>query len=142
MPSFRFLPSILDSQVVTCRRCLRPQYARHGKCLHCHAQLPIEFVDVELSTPLDPHSEDHQKQLAHLVGSFLRSLRKRRGLCQSELARMATGIGRSYLSKAECGRVLLRLDKLLTLLQALGLTAVILRFEKPAPRILKPSHLP
>jgi hypothetical protein len=34
------------------------------------------------------------------------------------------------------------LDKLLTLLQALGLTAVILRFEKPAPRILKPSHLP
>jgi transcriptional regulator with XRE-family HTH domain len=36
---------------------------------------------------------------------------------------------RSYLSKAECGHVLLHLSKLLPIAKALGLTAVILRFE-------------
>jgi transcriptional regulator with XRE-family HTH domain len=43
---------------------------------------------------------------------------------------MALGIDRSYLSRAECGRVLLPLTKLLPLLQALGLTEVILRFDE------------
>jgi transcriptional regulator with XRE-family HTH domain len=140
MSTFRFLPSIRESQIITCRRCNRRQYPRHGNCLHCHSPLGVEFVDLEFSAPLDSHSEDQHKQLAHSVGTLLRSLRKRSGICQSELARKATGIGRSYLSKAECGRVLLRLDKLLTLLRVLGLTAVILRFERPAPRILNPGH--
>jgi transcriptional regulator with XRE-family HTH domain len=60
-------------------------------------------------------------------------LRKRRGLSQSQLAMRAAGcIARAYLSKAECGHVLLPLSKLLRLAKALGLTAVILRFETPA----------
>jgi transcriptional regulator with XRE-family HTH domain len=47
---------------------------------------------------------------------------------------MAAGIDRSYLSKAECGLALLPLSKLLPLAKALGLTAVILRFEETQPR--------
>jgi hypothetical protein len=43
--------------------------------------------------------------------------------------RAASCIARAYLSKAECGHVLLPLSKLLPIAKALGLTAVILRFE-------------
>jgi predicted transcriptional regulator len=56
----------------------------------------------------------------------------RRHICQAELARMAAGLNRSYLSRAECGHVLLPLSKLLPLLRALGLSAVILRFDGQA----------
>jgi hypothetical protein len=43
-----------------------------------------------------------------------------------------------YLSKAECGHVLLPLSKLLPIAKALGLTAVILRFEKTTSLGLAP----
>jgi transcriptional regulator with XRE-family HTH domain len=57
-------------------------------------------------------------------------LRKRRGFSQSQLAMQAAGcVARTYLSKAECGHVLLPLSKLLPIAKALGLTAVILPFE-------------
>ena len=52
---------------------------------------------------------------------------------------MALGIDRSYLSRAECGRVLLPLSKLLPLAQALGLTEVILRFDETGPVALTKS---
>lgn len=141
MPKFQYLPSIRECQIVICRRCKRSQFSRNSACLHCHHPLEVEYLDLELGASSDSRSEEHHKQLAGTVGALLRSLRKRRGICQSDLARMARGTGRSYLSKAECGRVLLRLDKLLTLLQTLGLTGVILRFEKSAPkRITKPNN--
>jgi predicted transcriptional regulator len=66
-------------------------------------------------------------------------LRKRCGICQSQLASMPPGIDRSYLSKAECGLVLLPLSKLLPLAQALGLTSVILRFEVTGARAVPKS---
>jgi transcriptional regulator with XRE-family HTH domain len=73
---------------------------------------------------------------------LLRLLRKRCGIRQSQLARMAAAVDRSYLSKAECGLVLLPLTKLLPLAKALGLTAVILRFEAPGPRGVQKSSCP
>ncbi len=139
MSTLQFLPSIGSSETVTCRNCKTPQFPREGKCLRCHSNLNLGYVVFKIEAPTEGRSEDHRKQLAHRVGALLRSLRRRRGICQSELARMAIGIDRSYLSKAECGRTLLRLNSLLTLLQALGLTAVILRFEAPGPRAVQKS---
>ncbi len=71
---------------------------------------------------------------------LLRTLRNRRGFCQSQLVVRAAGcITRSNLSRAECGRTLLPLNKLLSIAKALGLTAVILRFEVATPRRTHPS---
>lgn len=133
MSTLQFLPSISDSEAITCRRCNTRQYPRNGKCVRCHCALGVGYISFQIGAPTDPRSQDHHKQLARRVGELLRSLRKRRGICQFQLAKMAAGIDRSYLSKAECGLVLLPLSKLLPLAEALGLTAVILRFEATGP---------
>jgi transcriptional regulator with XRE-family HTH domain len=87
-------------------------------------------LSLQVSTLLNPRTVHDEKQLARSVGILLRSLRKRRGFSQSQLAMRAAGcVARTYLSKAECGHVLLPLSKLLPIAKALGLTAVILRFE-------------
>jgi transcriptional regulator with XRE-family HTH domain len=65
---------------------------------------------------------------------MIRLLRKQRRISQSQLANSAIKIDRSYLSRLECGHVLLPISKLLPLARALGLTAVILRFEDLDPR--------
>jgi hypothetical protein len=132
MPTLEFLPSIRDSEAITCHRCNLRQYPKNS-CVRCHCKLGIEYVTFEIGVPLDPRSENYHKQLARWIGELLLSLRNRRGVCQSQLAKMAAGIDRSYLSKAESGLALLPLSKLLPLIQSLGLTAVILRFEESRP---------
>ena len=137
MPTLEFLPSIRDSETVTCQRCKFRQYPRNGAsgtCIRCQTPLGLEYVRLEIDTLLDPCLEDAKKHLARSIGNLLRTLRKRHGICQSQLATMAAGVDRSYLSKAECGLALLPLSKLLQLARALGLTAVILRFEEFRPR--------
>jgi len=62
-------------------------------------------------------------------------------MTQSQLAvRSAGSVARTYLSKAECGHVILPLSKLLPIARALGLTAVILRFETVASLSGHPSN--
>ena len=134
MPTPQLVPSIRDSETVTCQRCNTRQYPRNGNCVRCHSTLNVDYACFQLGALLDPRIEDHSKQLARSIGGLLRSLRKRHGICQSQLATMAAGIDRSYLSKAECGLAFLPLNKLLPLARALGLTAVILRFEEFRPR--------
>jgi transcriptional regulator with XRE-family HTH domain len=68
------------------------------------------------------------------MGMVVRILRKQRRMSQSQLANLVANLDRSYLSRLECGRVLLPVSKLLPLARALGLTAVILRFEDLDPR--------
>ena len=130
-----FLPSLRDSETVTCPQCRASQYPRNGACIRCQTPLGLDYVSLEIDTLLDPCSEDHKKQIARGIGMLLRTLRNRRGLCQSQLVVRAAGcIARSNLSRAECGRTLLPLNKLLPIAKALGLTAVILRFEVPTPQ--------
>jgi ribosome-binding protein aMBF1 (putative translation factor) len=129
MPGFQFLPSIRESETIICPRCHSAQYQRNGTCIKCNTPFELEYLTLPVESLLngsDP-SKDH---LARMVGDFLRRLRKRRGLSQSQLAARARGsINRTSLSKGECGHLLLPLYKLLPLAKALGLTAVILRFD-------------
>jgi DNA-binding XRE family transcriptional regulator len=129
MPTLQFVPSIRDSESITCRRCNTHQFPKNGECIRCHCILNVEYVCLEICSSLDQRMDDQPKQLASWIGDLLRSLRNRRGISQSRVATIA-GTDRSYLSKAECGRALLPLSKLLPLARSLGLTAIILRFER------------
>jgi transcriptional regulator with XRE-family HTH domain len=140
MSSPNFLPSLRDSETVTCPRCSASQFPRNGTCIRCQTPLGLDYLSLEISSLLDPCSEDHKKQIARGIGMLLRTLRSRRGFCQSQLVVRAAGcITRSNLSRAECGRTLLPLNKLLPIARALGLKAVILRFEVATPRSAHPS---
>ena len=145
MPTLEFLPSIRDNETITCQRCKTRQYPSNGACARCRCALNVDYLSFSVDTLLESHAEDQERWLANWIGVLLRRLRKRRGISQSQLASMPPGIDRSYLSKAECGLALLPLSKLLPLARSLGLSAVILRFEKVSLRpVQKPRtrHLP
>ncbi len=130
MSTVQFLPSIRDSETITCRRCSTRQYPGNGACVRCHCALGVDYLTFQVRDQLKPRTVNGEKHLACSIGVLIRSLRKRRGLSQSQLAvRAADCVARTYLSKAECGHVLLPLSKLLPIAEALGLTAVILRFD-------------
>jgi helix-turn-helix protein len=141
MPTLQFLSSIRDSETVTCRRCNTRQYPRNGACIKCHCTLGLGYLNLQVSTLLNPRTMQGERQLARSIGALLRSLRVRRGITQSQLAVRAAGcVSRTYLSKAECGHVMLPISKLLPIARALGLTAVILRFESTASPAARQSN--
>jgi ribosome-binding protein aMBF1 (putative translation factor) len=130
MPELHLLPSIRDSETISCPRCKTRQFPTSGNCVRCHSHLGVNYVSVELDSLQNPDSSVTKQELSSSIGNLLRSLRKRRGICQSQLAaRTRDSISRTSLSKVENGRMLLPMYKLLPLAKALGLTAVILRFE-------------
>ena len=96
--------------------------------------LPLRYVKIDIDSLLSSCPQEQRNQLAHSMGMVLRILRKQRRISQSQLANLAANMDRSYLSRLECGHVLLPVSKLLPLARALGLTAVILRFEDLDPR--------
>ena len=132
--STQFLPSIRDSETITCRRCNTRQYPRSGNCIACHHSLPLRYVKIDIDSLLNSCPQEQRNHIAHSMGTVVRVLRKQRRMSQSQLANLAAKMNRSYLSKLECGHVLLPVSKLLPLARALGLTAVILRFEDLDPR--------
>jgi len=132
--STQFLPSIHDNEIITCGRCKRPQYPRGGNCIACHYPLPLRYVKIDIDSLLSSCPQEQRNQIAQSMGMVVRILRKQRRMSQSQLANLVANLDRSYLSRLECGRVLLPVSKLLPLARALGLTAVILRFEDLDPR--------
>ena len=134
MSILRFLPSIRDSETITCEECHTRQYPNRV-CAKCHSPLKRDYLILQIDALQNPDLEVTKVHLAREIGTLLRSLRRRRGICQSRLVtRAADCIPRTSLSKAECGHILLPLNKLLPLAKALGLTAVILRFDGAATR--------
>lgn len=132
--STQFLPSICDNETITCHRCHTRQFPRSGNCLRCHRPLTLQYLKIDIDSLESSCPQEQRDQLARSMGVTLRLLRKRRRMSQSQLANSAARMDRSYLSKLECGHVLLPVSKLLPLARALGLTAVILRFEDIDPR--------
>jgi hypothetical protein len=132
--STQFLPSIRESETITCLRCNTRQYPRNGNCLRCHSPLALQYLKIDIDSLLGSCPHQQRDQLASSMGMVLRLLRKQRRMSQSQLANLVANLDRSYLSRLECGHVLLPVSKLLPLARALGLTAVILRFEDLVPR--------
>jgi len=129
MSTLDLLPSIRDSETIICHHCRTRQFPRNGACVRCRRPLGLEYLVVSIEDLLNRCGADYSEQLAHTIGLMLRSMRKRRHMCQSQLADKAGGVNRSRISRAECGHVLLSISQLLTLARALGLTSVILRFD-------------
>jgi hypothetical protein len=129
MSTFQFLSSIRDSETITCEKCHTRQYPNRV-CAKCHNPLKRDYLILQIDALHNSDLEVTKEHLARVIGTLLRSLRRRRGICQTQVVTRAAGcIPRTSLSKAECGHILLPLHKLLPLAEALGLTAVILRFD-------------
>lgn len=133
MPT-QFLPSLRDTETITCARCNRRQYPRNGACIACHSPLPLRYLKIDIDGLESSCPQEQRDHLARRMGMVFRLLRKQRRMSQLQVANQAAKMNRSYLSKLECGHVLLPVSKLLPLARALGLTAVILRFEDVDPR--------
>jgi len=133
MSDLEFLPSLRDSETITCKRCNPRQFPRSGRCIKCGRPLELNYVTLRIDALLNPDSKPAKEHLARVIGTLLRRFRKRRGVSQSQLVTRAAGcITRTSLSKAECVHMLPPLYKFLALARALGLTAVILRFDGTA----------
>ena len=74
MPKVQFIPSIRDSETVTCRHCNMRQYPRR-ECARCHSALDVNYLSLPIDALLNPRTEDYTKQLACSIGNLLRSLR-------------------------------------------------------------------
>jgi hypothetical protein len=72
MPNLKVLPSIRNSETITCKRCHYAQYPRNGVCLRCGQSLEREYVNLQIDADLEV-SKEH---LAQLVGSLVRKMRK------------------------------------------------------------------
>jgi ribosome-binding protein aMBF1 (putative translation factor) len=127
--------SIRDGETITCRHCGLHQYpSKTGRCPKCQEHLGVEFLIVSTSGPTCANRDDDDYHLlAGRIGAILRQVRIRRGLSQQWLSN-AAGIGRSYISRAESGHVIPTINAIHRLARALGLSAVILRFESPRAR--------
>ena len=88
MPTLEFLPSVHESETVTCSRCKTCQYPKNGACVRCHSDLGVDYLSFPMSGLREIDSGVLEKQLAGWIGELLRTLRKRYGFCQSQLASM------------------------------------------------------
>jgi len=137
--------SPLDSvqETATCPRCGLHQYAK-GSCPRCHESLGIDFYRLDFDHLDEALLNPGHSPTPNAVGRALRQMRQRRGLSQERLARViGPGNGsivglRSYLSRIECGHVRPPLSTLLRITRALGLSAIILRFDH-APSVQHPG---
>jgi DNA-binding XRE family transcriptional regulator/DNA-directed RNA polymerase subunit RPC12/RpoP len=121
-------PLFVLRETVTCPHCsIREFLNETGRCVRCGKPLRVEYLkfDLEESSPGEVACA-----LPARIGATLRLLRSKRGISQEKLARAAGGrIGRSTISRMECGHLVPSLPRLLSLARICGLTTVILRIE-------------
>ena len=123
-------PLFVLRQIADCPHCGLHQYlTENGMCRRCNRPIGVEFIHLPLNDLARQLSDKKLRQLPNRVGLAIRDLRARRGISQERLARAAGGMGRSHLSRIECGHVHPPLSTLLRLTGVLGLNAIILRFE-------------
>jgi hypothetical protein len=67
----------------------------------CRCPLELDYVSLRIDDLLSSESQILKEHLAQVIGTLLRSLRKGRGICQSQLTVRAAGcITPTSLSKA------------------------------------------
>jgi DNA-binding XRE family transcriptional regulator len=118
-------PIFVLRETADCPHCgLHAYLTENGECRRCHRPLGVEFIKLAL----DPNQMSDQEfhALMTRAGTAIRELRKKRSISQEKLAKIC-GTARSFLSRVECGHVR---RPPLSILLALGLSEIILRFEK------------
>jgi DNA-binding XRE family transcriptional regulator len=121
--------SPISDSVVCCQFCKLTQFERgNGQCRRCHHPLGFTYIEFFLS-PL-PTSIDSQSLIAMRlkVGALIRRLRCRRGITQAALASLS-GVNRSYISRAEHGKVTPSVIALMQIAGALGVSKLMLRLR-------------
>jgi len=116
--------TIRDS--LSCPFCQLEQFERgNGRCRRCHRSLGFTYIEFATST-----DQFHPDFLRREIGSFMRFLRSRSGVTQSELS-SRTGIHRTYLSRVECGQIVPSILAVMRIAQALGMDKVFARLRTP-----------
>lgn len=127
MPITEPIPCLRETAI--CPHCSLNQFVTvTGSCRRCGRPLGVEFVRIGLGECHERSVEEEFRSLATGIGAMIRSHRKQHGLSQRQLAQ-ATHIGRSYLSRAENGRLIPLPSTLYRLAQFINLTAIIIRVE-------------
>lgn len=122
-------PLFVLRQTADCPFCGLHQYlTENGACRRCHHPIGVEFIHLPLIDLVQQLSDNELQALPNRVGRAIRGLRERIGISQDALGR-AAHTSRSHLSRIECGHVRPPLSTLLRVTGALGLNAIILRFE-------------
>jgi len=110
-----------------CENCQLTQYERgSGICRRCRRKLGVSYLEVYLSSPLDPLTFQNENAIRREVGGLIRRLRSRREITQAALASL-TGINRTYLSRAERGKVMPSIIALMQIACALEVDKILLR---------------
>ena len=113
-------------EVVVCKHCKLKQFERLSRCLRCHESLDLGYIEIHLSSSLVPLSSQREITIRKEVGGLIRRLRARRGITQATLASL-TGINRTWLSRAERGKVLPSIVALMQIAHALEVDKILLR---------------
>ena len=113
-------------EVVVCKHCKLKQFERLSRCRRCHESLDFSYIEIYLSHSLVPPSSQREDTIRKEVGGLIRRLRARREITQASLASL-TGINRTYLSRAERGKVMPSIIALLQIARALDVDKILLR---------------
>lgn len=117
----------ISRDLLTCPVCHLNQFERgNGRCRRCHHPMGLTYIEFSLQCPLDLGDSQSLAAVRSEVGRLMRKLRLRRGITQAALA-AATGIQRTYLSRAECGQVMPSLFALFRIGGALGVDKIMVR---------------
>ena len=98
--------------------------------MRCRSSFGFRYFEI---LPSNPHaSPDGEPKIDKPIeiGSLIRRLRLRRGLTQAVLA-YRTGINRTYISRAERGRVVPSVITLMKIAPILGVDKILLRVQSP-----------
>jgi DNA-binding XRE family transcriptional regulator len=117
---------------LVCANCQLKQYERgSGICRRCRHKLGLSYLEVYLSSSLAPLTSQNRIAIRKEVGGLIRRLRSRREITQAALASL-TGINRTYLSRAERGKVTPSIIALIQIARALEVDKVLLRVRNSA----------
>jgi DNA-binding XRE family transcriptional regulator len=125
-------PTFVLREAVNCPHCgLREYLTETGRCVRCARPLGVEYLRLDVAAQL---SGNIDRTLSSRIGAHIKAIRAQRQISQQTLAR-ATGVSRTHLSRIENGSICPSLPTLMRVLcgRALGLKAIILRFDQAQP---------
>jgi DNA-binding XRE family transcriptional regulator len=122
----------IAQEFLVCPNCQLKQYERgSGICRRCRDKLGVSYLEIYLSSSLAHLTSQNEIAIRKEVGGLIRRLRSRREITQAALASL-TGINRTYLSRAERGKVMPSIIALMQIAHALEVDKILLRVRNSA----------